>query len=74
MVAGMQRETWTDERLDDLSRRMDQGFERVDQRFGRIEGDLRELRGEIGELRALIHRFGTGILAAIVVATLLHGI
>jgi len=32
------------------------------------------VRGEIGELRALIYRFGTGIIATIVVATLLHGI
>jgi tetrahydromethanopterin S-methyltransferase subunit G len=70
----MQRETWTDERLDDLSRRMDQRFDQVDQRFGRVEGDLRELRGEIGEIRSLIHRFGTGIIATIVVAALLHGI
>ena len=35
---------WTDERLDDLARRMDAGFERVDR-------DIRDLRGEIGGLR-----------------------
>jgi hypothetical protein len=74
----MQRETWTDERLDDLSRRMDRGFERVD-------GDIRELRtemrsefgsvrSEIAELRGLMYRFGSGIIATIVVATLLHGV
>jgi hypothetical protein len=34
----MERVTWTDERLDDLSDRVDTGFERV----GR---ELRELRG-----------------------------
>lgn len=63
----MQRETWTDGRLDDLSRRMDQGFERVDR-------DLRDIRGEIGELRSLIHRFGTGIIGAIVIAALLQAV
>jgi hypothetical protein len=62
----MQRETWTDQRLDDLSRN-------IDHRFDRVEGDIRELRGEIGEIRSLIHRFGTGIIGMIVVATLLHG-
>jgi hypothetical protein len=39
------RGTWTDERLDDLSRRMDQGFARVD-------GDLRLLRGEMSSMRS----------------------
>ena len=64
----MNRETWTDERLDDLSRRMDQGFERVDR-------DLRDVRSDIRELRALIFRFGAGLFTTIVVATLLqHGL
>jgi hypothetical protein len=70
----MQRQTWTDERLSDLSRRMDQGFERVDSDLREMRGEIRDVRGEIGELRTLIHRFGTGILGAIVVASLLHGI
>jgi hypothetical protein len=34
------REAWTDERLDDLTRRMDRGFDRVDR-------DIRELRTEL---------------------------
>ncbi len=33
------REAWTDERLDDLSKRVDQGFDRVDR-------DIRDLRAE----------------------------
>lgn len=36
----MERAAWTDERLDDLSRRMDAGFDRVD-------ADIRELRAEL---------------------------
>lgn len=44
------REAWTDERLDDLTRRMDQGFERVDK-------DIRELRAELkGEMNARFNR------------------
>jgi hypothetical protein len=47
------RESWTDERLDDLSTRMDRGFSRVD-------ADIRELRGEIkGLQRTMIQGFIT---------------
>jgi hypothetical protein len=35
------RDTWTDERLDDLARRMDRGFDCVDR-------DLRDLRTDVG--------------------------
>lgn len=42
MAVHPQRSTWTDERLDDLSRSVRDGFERVD-------ADIRELRGETRE-------------------------
>ena len=78
----MKRETWTDERLDDLSRRMDQGFDRVDRDLRDMRSEIRDVRGEFGhvrseiaDLRTLIHRFGAGLFATIVVAALLqHGI
>lgn len=50
---------WTDERLDDLSRRMDAGFDRVDR-------DIRELRTEIGGLRTTLVRVGGGIMVGLV--------
>jgi flagellar capping protein FliD len=34
------RATWTDERLDDLARRVDDGFNRVDRRFESLEARL----------------------------------
>jgi hypothetical protein len=49
------RATWTDERLDDLSRRVDEGFKRVDE-------DLRALRTD---LSARIDAQGTGLNARI---------
>jgi hypothetical protein len=60
------RATWTDERLDDLARRVDHGFNRVD-------GDLRHLRTEMnarfdGLQRTIIQVGGGGIVA--VLATL----
>jgi hypothetical protein len=39
------REHWTDDRMDDLARRVDNGFNRVDK-------DLRDLRGEIAAMRS----------------------
>ena len=44
IMAVMVRETWTDERLDDLSRKVDEGFARID-------ADIRELRVEISSMR-----------------------
>ncbi len=38
-MAVMAREAWTDERLDDLAKRMDKGFDEV-------KGEIRELRSE----------------------------
>lgn len=40
------RESWTDDRMDDLSHRVDDGFRKVDGRFDRVEADLRALRTE----------------------------
>jgi hypothetical protein len=59
----MEQVAWTDERLDDLSRRVDAGFERIDQ-------DIRELRGELrfemGSLRTGLLRIGGGIMIGLV--------
>lgn len=55
----MERAAWTDERLDDLSRRVDAGFQRVD-------ADIRELRGDIGALRVTLLRVGGGMMAGLV--------
>jgi hypothetical protein len=74
----MERVTWTDERLDDLSRRMDTGFERVDRDIRDLRGEMRagfvDVRGEIDGLRSLMFRMTGGIIASVVIAALLHGI
>jgi hypothetical protein len=36
-MAVMAREAWTDERLDDLNKKVDQGFARMDARFEHLE-------------------------------------
>jgi septal ring factor EnvC (AmiA/AmiB activator) len=61
----MAREAWTDERLDDLTKRMDERFGEVDRRFGEVNQridevvveqkalrtGLKSLQGEIGTVR-----------------------
>ena len=36
-MAIMARDSWTDERLDDLNLRVDRGFEQVDKRFEQVD-------------------------------------
>jgi hypothetical protein len=35
------RQSWTDDRLDDMSRHIDRRCEQVDRRFDRLEGEMR---------------------------------
>jgi len=57
------RKKWTDERLDELSKKMDAGFDRVDK-------DIRELRMEMNEgFRSLNRSLLAG--AIVIVATLI---
>ena len=56
MTVTMPREKWTDERLDDLSKKIDKGFAETKaemrEGFTRVDADIRELRGEIKELNS----------------------
>jgi hypothetical protein len=47
----MERVTWSDERLDDFTRR-------VDARFDRVDEELRILRGELNDFRLTMVRLG----------------
>lgn len=52
----MARETWTDDRMDDLAHRVDAGFRQVDRRFeqieSRFEGRFAQLHEDIRALQA----------------------
>jgi hypothetical protein len=70
----MERVAWTDERLDDLSRRLDAGFARVDADIRELRA---ELRNEIGGLRLTLLRVGGGImvgLVGVIAAVLIRGV
>jgi hypothetical protein len=64
----VERHTWTDERIDDLSRRVDAGFERVDKDMRDLRTDMNsgfaEVRSEISSLKLMLMRFGGGLLIA----------
>jgi hypothetical protein len=53
------RQNWSDERLDDLSRRVDTGFARVD-------AELRELNGRFDALQRTLIQFGFSLSAAMI--------
>jgi hypothetical protein len=50
-VAVMAREAWTDERLDDLTKRVDRGFTEVKGEIKEVKGEVKEVKGEIRDLR-----------------------
>lgn len=51
MAVMMPREKWSDERLDDLNKKVDSGFAdtKAEMRagFARVDGEIKELRGEM---------------------------
>jgi tetrahydromethanopterin S-methyltransferase subunit G len=50
-MAVAMREKWTDERLDDLNKKVDDGFARVDQRFAQVDHRLAQLDARIDGLQ-----------------------
>jgi hypothetical protein len=52
-MAVMARDTWTDERLDDLNHRVDEGFKEMREEFRGVRSEMREefrgVRAEMGE-------------------------
>lgn len=57
------RDKWTDERVDDMNRRMGEGFQRVD-------ADLRELRSDMKAMQRLIIQVGGGLFGTMMVGFL----
>jgi hypothetical protein len=78
-MRAVERTAWTDERLDDLARRMDAGFQRVDADIRELRTEVRdmrtELRGDIDALRVTLIRVGGAMMAGLVgvIAAVLAG-
>jgi hypothetical protein len=68
------RETWTDERLDDLNHRVDEGFSEMRTEFRVVRGEFRAVRSETSaqfaaQQQMMIQLFG-GMFATMVVGFL----
>lgn len=46
------RDSWTDERLDDLNHRVDEGFRRVDERFRRVDERFAQVDARFAQVDA----------------------
>jgi hypothetical protein len=62
-MAVMARETWTDERLDDLNGKVEKGF-------GEVKGEISDLRAEIHAMQRTMILGFAGIVASIVATNL----
>jgi hypothetical protein len=62
------RESWTDQRLDDLNKKVDEGFARVDGDIRELRGDVKDLRREMNARFDSLNRTLIGAAAAIVAA------
>jgi len=68
----MPRENWTDDRLDDLSKKVDEGFDRVDKDIRELRGEVKGLRGEMNSRfdgMQRTHYAGVVAIVAALVAT-----
>jgi hypothetical protein len=69
-MAFMARESWTDERLDDLKGRMDEGFREVKGEIAEVRSELRttrtELKEEIAKLDTKFDRLTFTLIAALI--------
>lgn len=67
------RDSWTDERLDDLNHRVDDGFRRVDGRFAQVDARFDALQSDFNMRfdamqKLMIQLFG-GMIGAFLTAT-----
>jgi predicted ribonuclease toxin of YeeF-YezG toxin-antitoxin module len=51
-MAVMEREAWTDQRLDDLKESVNQRFDQVDKRFDQVDKKFEQVDTDIRELRS----------------------
>jgi chromosome segregation ATPase len=55
------RESWTDERLDDLKEHMDAGFRDLRGEIREVRGEIGGVRGEVVELRSELGQVREGL-------------
>jgi len=70
-MAVMAREAWTDERLDDLTKRVDEGFKETRTEFRAVRSEFQAVRGELGGQIAALHRTVMQLFAGMTVTMVL---
>ncbi len=74
----MMRESWTDERLDDLSKKVDDGFSRMDGEFHLVRAEFAAVCSEISSLNRTVALGFAGLVASVlgsaVAAVLAHAL
>jgi tetrahydromethanopterin S-methyltransferase subunit G len=68
MAVMMPREKWTDERLDDLNKKVDDGFAEMRQGFARVDEEFKELQREIHARFESLNRNLQATMVAVIVA------
>jgi phage-related minor tail protein len=59
------RASWTDERLDDLSKKVDDGFSHMDDEFHIVRSEFGLVRSEIASLNRTVALGFAGIVASV---------
>ena len=62
------RQSWTDDRLDDLNRKVDDGFDKVEKRFDKVEDAMIEMRSELNIRFDSLHRAMIQFVSLVAVA------
>ena len=80
MAVMMPRETWTDQRLDDLNKKVDDGFEKVDRRFAEAKAETAErfdrLETQMKQMEGRFHNLNMTLIGGffVMIAAFIGGI
>lgn len=69
-MAVMAREVWTDERLEDLNRRVDEGFKETRAEFRAMRTELGEVRAEVSALARVVAPLAYGLIGTLLIGFL----
>jgi len=65
MAIMMPRESWTDERLDDLNTKVDKGFDRMDARFDRMDARFDRMDARFEALQRTLLQCAVALVVAL---------
>jgi len=69
-MAVMAREAWSDERLDDLNKKVDDGFREMREEFRAVRSEMQGLRGEIAVMNRNLMQLTWGLIGTMLVGFL----